>query len=182
VARRALCGVSAVTANGHHARGFRSRAPATHTEQHENDSHHTDCPQPCLQAPGASYSRDKDVRRYNPPMVRPERDRRSAVMLYQTSGCKSRCGMRAGAPRSRLQASGEIQPSKRSVASRRVGACPSKQEQSVGPNASESPQLREISSRTRTLDAKTIGKPCTENAYARFEGGFRSPVSQERRA
>ena len=77
-------------------------------------------------------------------MVRPEHDRRSAVMLYQTSGCKSRRGKHAGAPRSRLQASGEIQPSERSVESRRLGVCPSKREQSVGPNESESLQLREI--------------------------------------
>ncbi len=77
-------------------------------------------------------------------MVRPEHDRYSAVMLYQTSGCKSRRGKHAGAPRSRLRVSGGIQPPKRSVESRRLGVCPSERKQSRGPKVVEPLQLREI--------------------------------------
>ena len=51
-------------------------------------------------------------------MSRPERARpETGAVLFQTSGWKSRRGRPAGAPRSRLQACGEIRPSERSVKS-----------------------------------------------------------------
>jgi hypothetical protein len=73
-------------------------------------------------------------------MVRPEK-------LRRTSGCKSRRGKQAGAPRSRLRASGEILPSERSVKSPAQAVGFARGEQSSGPSASEPLQPREIKSR-----------------------------------
>ena len=90
-------------------------------------------------------------------------------MLYQTSGCESRRGKHAGAPRSRLRASGEIQPSKRSVESRRVGVCPSKRKRNRGPKVDEPLQLREIGTERRGGRADHVPAKATD--CARVTGG-----------
>jgi hypothetical protein len=95
-------------------------------------------------------------------MVRPEHDRYPVAMLYQTSGCESRRGKHAGAPRSRLQVSGGIQPPKRSVESRRLGVSPSKREQSRGPKVDEPLQLREISTERRGGRADHVAAKATD--------------------
>ena len=102
-------------------------------------------------------------------MVRPERSRwpiEGAVEKpSQTSGCKSRRGRQASAPRSRLRASGGIPPSERSVESRRRGIGPVKRKQICGPNVSEPLQPREIGAERRGGRAGHVAAKATDCAW-----------------
>ena len=91
-------------------------------------------------------------------MVRPEKP-------YQTSGCKSRRGRQASAPRSRLRASGEILPSERSVESRSRGVGPVKRKQGCGPNVSEPLQPRDIGAERRGGRAGHVAAKATDCAW-----------------
>ena len=96
-------------------------------------------------------------------MVRPERDSPDGVVvLHQSSGWESRHGKQAGAPCSRLRASGEIVASERSVESpwRAVGLAGG--ERSCGPNAGESLQPREIGAERRRGRARHFGVKATD--------------------
>ena len=81
-------------------------------------------------------------------MSRPERGSRWGFRCCtRPAGVSPVAVSTPGAPRSRLRASGEIRPSKRSVESRERGERPVQRKQSCGPNESESLQPREIKTR-----------------------------------
>ena len=96
-------------------------------------------------------------------MVRPEHDSANrVVVLHQSSGWKSRHGKHAGAPCSRLPASGEIPPSKRSVESPQGAVWLAGGERSCGPNASESLQPRDRGAERRRGRARHVGAKATD--------------------
>ncbi len=105
----------------------------------------------------------------NDLMVRPERSRsplgQAVTVPSHTSGCESRRGKQASAPRSRLQASGEILPSERSVKSRRRSVGSVKREQSCGPNESEPLQPRDIEAERRGGRAGHVAAKTTDCAW-----------------
>jgi hypothetical protein len=81
-------------------------------------------------------------------MSRPERGPRSGPRCCTRPAGESPATVGTpGAPCSRLRASGEIRPSKRSVESRKRGIGLVEREQSCGPNVSEPLQPREIGTR-----------------------------------
>jgi hypothetical protein len=81
-------------------------------------------------------------------MVRPERRPRSGSRCCtRPAGASPVTVSTPGARCSRLRASGEIRPSKRSIESRKRGIGLVEREQSCGPNVSESLQPREIGTR-----------------------------------
>jgi hypothetical protein len=100
---------------------------------------------------------------YNRAVLRPEHDRHGRVMvLYQASGCESRHGRQAGAPCSRLRATGESPASERSVESPEWVVGPAGGERSYGPSASESLQPREIGAERRRGRARHVGAKATD--------------------
>ena len=81
-------------------------------------------------------------------MVRPERrPRLGSRCCTRPAGASPATVGTPGAPCSRLRASGEIRPSKRSVESRKRGIGLVERERSCGPNVSEPLQPREIGTR-----------------------------------
>ncbi len=76
---------------------------------------------------------------------------------YQASGCESRRGKQAGAPRSRLRARVERSSSERSVESSQRGRGRVGGEQSCGPSVSEPLQPREIGAARRGGRARHVG-------------------------
>jgi hypothetical protein len=94
--------------------------------------------------------------------------------LLQASGCESRRGKQAGAPRSRLRVyGGEISPPERSVRSpgRAVGSVGG--EQSCGPNECEPLQPREIGAERRRGRAGHVTAKARD--WARGSGGVQDP-------
>jgi hypothetical protein len=81
---------------------------------------------------------------------------------HQASGCESRRGKHAGAPRSRLRAWIERFASERSVESPQRGVGPAGGEQSFGPNGSEPLQPREIGAERRGSRARHVGVKATD--------------------
>jgi len=94
---------------------------------------------------------------------------------YSASGCESRRGKRAGAPRSRLRVlGGEIPPPERSVRSPVLAVVPVRGERSCGPNLRCEPlQPREIGAERRRGRAGHVTAKATD--WARGTGGVQDP-------
>jgi hypothetical protein len=96
-------------------------------------------------------------------VVRPEREPDSGSRCCTRPAGESPVAVGTpGAPRSRLRASGEIRPSKRSVESRERDGCPAQREQSGGPNVSEPLQPREIGTERQGGRADHIAAKATD--------------------
>jgi hypothetical protein len=128
------------------------------------------------------------------PMVRPERDRAWTARRWcciRLAG-ESPVAVRAGAPRSRLRAQGEIRTSKRSVespgAQARVGAsafCPAGLDTGTLRDATRASSARRDDpspgSGERVMRRTSVSR-VREIRLHGLKGGFRSPDSQEHRA
>jgi hypothetical protein len=93
---------------------------------------------------------------------------------YSASGCESRRGKRAGAPRSRLRVAGEIPSPERSVESPVLAVGSVRGEPSCGPNWQCEPlQPREIGAERRRGRAGHVTAKATD--WARVSGGAQDP-------